>query len=155
MMPRLMLINQPSIDLKTFVELVGQDAVNEVDRKQIQPVAKFAELVDESLSEDIDAYAHLYLAFYIEMPAELEVEFRMYPYINLFRFTMRLEKFMSQGIMSGAFDQWMGFMKWASRRESSKYLRAYSNQLFRLVSHHKFFQSLQSSEMPDKTFCLE
>lgn len=153
--PKVILIAQPSIDLRPFVELVGQSVVNDIDSKRIQPVAKFAELVDDLLSDSVDPYAHLHATFYLEMPTELEYQFREYPFINAFRFTMNLSKMMSHGFMTASFDQWMAFIKWSSSETCSKYVRAYGNTMFRLLSHHSYFQKLKPSELFDKTFKLE
>ena len=119
----------PNINLRPFVDIIGQSKVNEIDMKSLQPVAKFSAVVDESLSEDW-GYRHLFVTFHIEVPFSIDVEFRQWQHSNHFRITYIGKGLMVVGLLTGPLDLWLEFFKWAAVAELTPMFHAFVAALY-------------------------
>lgn len=154
MLPKLIPLLWPNnINLRPFVEILGQDRVNETDAKRIQPEAKFAELVDESLLPGW-GLRHLFVSFYFEMPAITEAEMHQYALASMFRITSANTGMFMNGIITGPLDAWKDFIMWATREDASQYLRAYANKMYEFLRQFSSFRDLKMKALRDQTYAL-
>jgi hypothetical protein len=123
-------IQLPTINLRPFVDIIGQNKVNEIDMKSLQPVAKFSAVVDESLSEDW-GYRHLFVTFYLEIPLNLDIELRQWQYANNFRISFINKGFMAVGLLSGPLDLWLAFFQWSAVAELTPMFHALVAEFFK------------------------
>jgi hypothetical protein len=130
----------PSIDLSAFRHVVPQSIVNQVDGRPLPPVAKFAALVDESLSQPAWAYWHLYEAFYFELPVQVIVELDGFQHARCFRLTTQGAGLMAEGLISGPYDLWREFLAWAAN--GSEYMQMFARALYGYFRRHDFFKTL-------------
>lgn len=134
----------PSIDLSAFRHVLPQDNVNKVDGRPIPPVAKYAALVDESLSQPQWAYWHLYEAFYFELPVSVIVELDGFQHARMFRLTTQANGLMAEGLISGPYDLWREFLAWAAG-DTSNYMQMFAKALYGYFRKHDFFKTLTDS----------
>lgn len=118
----------PAINLRPFVDVIGQNKVNEIDIKSLQPIAKFSEAVVESLSEDW-GYRHLFATFHIEVPYTIDVEFRQWIHAHNFRVSLINRGLMVVGLLSGPLDLWLEFFQWAMVAELTPMFHAFVSAL--------------------------
>lgn len=91
--------------LSAFVDLIGQDLVNRIDRKE----DKFGEAVTEALDEcPRSPHRHLFVTVYYDMPIQIEYEFRNH---TGFMFSCQQAGLSSRGLISGSFYDWKLFIE--------------------------------------------
>jgi hypothetical protein len=135
----------PLIDLSAFRRIVPSSTVNEVDAKPLPPVAKFAELVDESLQQAVWGYWHLYAAFYFKVPCSMVVELDNYPHAQKLRLTTRADGMMAEGIISAPFDLWRDFLQWGANQTDKDFMQLFAKALYGYFSKYDFFKTLTDS----------
>ncbi len=143
----------PQIDLRAFVEIVGQAKVTEVDSYRIEPVAKFADLTTECFDNRFHAgYEHLYLSFFYVLPLELDGHLRDYVGMIV---TGEPAGMTVRGIMSGSFVDWAHFLKWATSEDRELSVRKLGNYLFdTFFRQYSFFAGRPRTNLSDSTFML-
>lgn len=153
MLPKLIPLLAPNINLRPLIEIVGQERVNEIDSKRVQPEVKFAELVDDALLPDF-GLRHLFVSFYYEMPFVTESELRQFPANQLFVITSVETGMFVKGIITGSLPLWKEFILWATREDASQYLRAYANRMFDTLRQFSMFKDLRMKALKDQTYAL-
>ena len=108
-------ISFPGVDLTAFVPIFGQETVNGVDAKKVQPIAKFDELLRKLILAE--PTRHLYQAFYVVFPIQIENQFRNYKGYSKFEITVANEAFSFTGVMSASFETWKDFIKYLKADE--------------------------------------
>lgn len=149
---KLILLNQPSIDISPFNQVVAKSTVCDVDTKRISPIGKFVELVNEALLDGDVAYAHLYLTFYFQLPQNIVVELSRFG--NGLNVTAYPDNFFATGLLSGSFTKVRQFLLWATREDQSQWLRGFANVMYGLLRQYHYFQTLTSHDLADRTFML-
>lgn len=123
-------VSVPTINLRPFVDIIGQNKVNEIDIKSLQPVAKFSEAVVQSLSEDW-GYKHLFVTLHIEVPYPIDVEFRQWSHSNHFRVSYINKGLMIVGLLSGPLDLWLEFFSWTAVAELTPMFHTFVAELYK------------------------
>lgn len=145
----------PAIDLRAFVQVVGQDEVNRADVARVDVPAKFADLTSKCFDNRFQpGYEHLYLSFYFELPLMLDGMLREYIGLNL-KHMAEYNGMMSQGIVSGSFVDWRRFLEWCTNEDRELSLRKFGNWIYE--SHFRsyaFFAGFTRTNLTDKTFML-
>jgi hypothetical protein len=145
-------VTSPAVDIGLFRNVVSPEIVNTVDGKRnIQPLSKFAELVEESLLDNIDPYEHIYQTFYFELPVETFIHA-----VNMKLLSITAEQggFITKGYMSASLAKWVKFVVDASIEDQSQYLRLFANQVYNSLRNFPPFQNLSFLSLKDKTFSL-
>lgn len=102
----------PNFNLSGLVDndVLTQTEVNDAEGQSKEPYAKFASVLDVCFDwlEDV-AWSHLTLAFYYELPAQVDLKVRQ---VGLsLKLTSELDGFMVRGVMSGSFRDWRNFLR--------------------------------------------
>lgn len=145
-------ITTPTFDLGQFRNILSADVVNDIDGKRnVQPLSKFAEAVEESFSDHIDPYQHIYQTFYFELPGQPFCELSN---LALLSTTVTTEGLIVKGYASASFATWVEFVILASTEDGSQILRLFANMVFNAMRNFPPFQNLKFQSFRDKTFGL-
>lgn len=136
MIPKIILISEPAINLARFASLLGQSKVNKIDSVSASPIAKFAKAVDECLNLDSDwGFKHLHYTFYVSIPYIVDVEMRQWEHAQYFRTSLIQSGMLVEGLLSAPYDLWGKFLRWAE--DGSEYLKviakAFSKELPKFI----------------------
>ncbi len=105
-------ITFPGIDLKAFVEIFGQNVVNQIDVKKLSPTGKYEELLEKLIPQRMPQ-RHLYQSFYIVLPQTVETQFRNFKAYSKFEITVTSQnQFAFDAVMSGSFETWKDFISY-------------------------------------------
>lgn len=146
-------LSGPSLDLRSFVDIIGQDRVNEIDILKTDHVGKFSDMANDCFDNRYGiGYDHLYLSFFFEVPLQLDGYLREYTGLKV---TGELTGMMSRGIMSASFVDWNRFLKWCTSEDRELSVRKFGNFLFEtFFRKYSFFAVRTRTTLKDKTFML-
>lgn len=145
-------VTTPGIDLALFKDILPAEHINDIDAlRNLHPLSKFAEAMEESISTEIDPYRHIYQAFYFELPGAPYIEMVN---MELLSITATTEGLIVKGYISASLSNWVKFLEEASVIEQSQYLRFFSNLIFNCLRNLPPFKNLDFKSHKDKTFSL-
>ena len=143
----------PAFDLRNFIDIIGQQSVNEADSRKADAVAKFEDVFSATFVDKVGfAYKHLHLTAFYELPIPFEGMLREFSDMHI---TCEYTGMMVRGYMTASFYNWRKFLEWASNEDRELSVRRFANWIHETCfSKFAFFSHMPRTNLNDKTFML-